>query len=273
MMNTTPHLTTAGSDKDPTKFAIDLMNNHLPSPPSETSSSSGGVLPSLVDRCQLATGIPPSARRSDRRASFLPHPSPPFSTHSSFPASGSTSHSPPSYDATTMPSFVDQNPPSDEEDSSSDEDVAGRPKPVKPAAFDRQGRLKPRPSYYYDADFDASMKSGKKSGRRGGNKGVPVFEPTIEEFEKEGGFYGYVQRIERYGMRAGIVKVIPPKEWSALSRPSSPLNSRIDGSAFVQGQRFTLYCCFDEGYQTQGSDLATYGRITRVVSSDQCREN
>lgn len=44
-------------------------------------------------------------------------------------------------------------------------------------------------------------------------KGIPVFEPTMKEFEGEGGFYGYVKRIEKYGMRSGVVKVIPPKEW------------------------------------------------------------
>lgn len=57
-------------------------------------------------------------------------------------------------------------------------------------------------------------------------KGIPVFEPTMEEFEAEGGFYGYVKRIEKYGMRAGVVKVVPPKAWSeALPSTVGPLES------------------------------------------------
>lgn len=55
-------------------------------------------------------------------------------------------------------------------------------------------------------------------------KGIPVFEPTMEEFEGQGGFYGYVKRIEKYGLRSGVVKVIPPKEWSEqLPSTAEPL--------------------------------------------------
>jgi len=46
-----------------------------------------------------------------------------------------------------------------------------------------------------------------------------VFEPTMEDFDKNGGFYGYVKRIEKYGLRSGIVKVIPPKEWQVSCLP------------------------------------------------------
>lgn len=114
-----------------------------------------------------------------------------------------------------MPSFIGQDDLSCSDDSSEDEDCYGRPKPPKGPACDSAGLVKPRPSYYYDADYDPAHggEDGKKKGRRGGLKGVPVFEPTLAEFEQEGGFYGYVRRIEKYGMRAGIVKVIPPKEW------------------------------------------------------------
>ncbi|KAH9475449.1 DNA damage-responsive transcriptional repressor RPH1 [Psilocybe cubensis] len=43
------------------------------------------------------------------------------------------------------------------------------------------------------------------------NRGIPVFKPTMEEFQD---FEGYMNRVECWGMRSGIVKVIPPKEWS-----------------------------------------------------------
>lgn len=124
-----------------------------------------------------------------------------------------------------LPSFLSREPLSEEDDSSSDEDTCGLPKPPRSPINDSAGRPRPRPSYYYDSDFDSSGKAVmKKRGRRGGNKGIPVFEPTMKEFEEEGGFYGYVQRIEKYGMRSGIVKVIPPREWYV---PSSPCVCRF----------------------------------------------
>jgi hypothetical protein len=116
----------------------------------------------------------------------------------------------------TVPSYVSQDPFSSDEDSSdSDEELlTGKPKPPRPTTYSRAGLPRPRPSYYYDSTFDATGKNNNaKRGRRGGKKGIPVFEPSMKEFEQEGGFYGYVQRIEKYGLRAGVVKVIPPKEW------------------------------------------------------------
>lgn len=42
------------------------------------------------------------------------------------------------------------------------------------------------------------------------HRGIPVFKPTMEEFQD---FEGYMNRVECWGTRSGIVKVIPPKEW------------------------------------------------------------
>lgn len=39
---------------------------------------------------------------------------------------------------------------------------------------------------------------------------IPVFKPTMEQFRS---FKKFVERIDKYGMKSGIVKVIPPKEW------------------------------------------------------------
>jgi hypothetical protein len=41
-------------------------------------------------------------------------------------------------------------------------------------------------------------------------RGIPVFKPTMEEFQD---FEAYVSKIECWGVKSGIVKVIPPKEW------------------------------------------------------------
>ncbi|GAA5828560.1 hypothetical protein JCM11251_000850 [Rhodosporidiobolus azoricus] len=114
-----------------------------------------------------------------------------------------------------LPSFLSNDPLSSDPDSSSSEDGFGQPKPPKVKRYSKStGLPRPRPSYYYDADYDPGTAGNKKRGRRGGYKGVPVFEPTMEDFEGNGGFYGYVKRIEKYGLRSGIVKVVPPKEWS-----------------------------------------------------------
>lgn len=42
------------------------------------------------------------------------------------------------------------------------------------------------------------------------HRGIPVFKPTMDEFAD---FELYMSRIECWGTRSGIVKVIPPKEW------------------------------------------------------------
>ncbi|KAI0366449.1 hypothetical protein BV20DRAFT_971775 [Pilatotrama ljubarskyi] len=42
-------------------------------------------------------------------------------------------------------------------------------------------------------------------------RGIPVFKPTMDEFVD---FEGYMNKVEPWGMRSGIVKIIPPKEWT-----------------------------------------------------------
>lgn len=109
-------------------------------------------------------------------------------------------------------------PLSSDLDSSSDEDSFGQPKPARPKRYSKStGLARPVPSYYYDPEYDPGTAGTKKRGRRGGYKGVPVFEPTMADFADNGGFYGYVKRIEKYGLRSGIVKVVPPKEWCVPS--------------------------------------------------------
>ncbi|EMC96328.1 hypothetical protein BAUCODRAFT_33663 [Baudoinia panamericana UAMH 10762] len=39
---------------------------------------------------------------------------------------------------------------------------------------------------------------------------IPVFKPTLEQFKS---FPKFIEKIDKYGMKSGIVKVIPPKEW------------------------------------------------------------
>lgn len=42
------------------------------------------------------------------------------------------------------------------------------------------------------------------------HRGIPVFKPTMEEFSD---FEGYMNKVECWGAKSGIVKVIPPDEW------------------------------------------------------------
>lgn len=44
-----------------------------------------------------------------------------------------------------------------------------------------------------------------------GKDSIPVFKPTMEEFHD---FYAFVKRIEKHGQKAGLAKIIPPKEWT-----------------------------------------------------------
>ena len=41
--------------------------------------------------------------------------------------------------------------------------------------------------------------------------GVPVFKPTLEQFSS---FKAFMEQVDAYGMVSGIIKIIPPKEWS-----------------------------------------------------------
>ncbi|KIJ42651.1 hypothetical protein M422DRAFT_31231 [Sphaerobolus stellatus SS14] len=40
--------------------------------------------------------------------------------------------------------------------------------------------------------------------------GIPVFKPSMEEFAD---FERYMERVEVWGSRSGIVKIVPPREW------------------------------------------------------------
>lgn len=56
--------------------------------------------------------------------------------------------------------------------------------------------------FAYDASF--TVEPAYYSG------GIPVFTPTSKEFSD---FYKFNKAINKYGMKSGIVKIIPPKKW------------------------------------------------------------
>ncbi|CAO1614843.1 unnamed protein product [Jaminaea pallidilutea] len=66
-----------------------------------------------------------------------------------------------------------------------------------------------KPAYFYPMDPTDANSQNDESG-------VPVFEPTMGQFAD---FYRFCQAIDQWGMKSGIVKVVPPKEWTG-SLPS-----------------------------------------------------
>lgn len=74
--------------------------------------------------------------------------------------------------------------------------------------------------------------------------GVPVFTPTMTEFQD---FYAYNKAINKFGMQSGIVKIIPPLEWTQLLegtytrdnlenvRIKNPIVQNMNSSAGHQG--------------------------------------
>ncbi|KAF7361182.1 Specific transcriptional repressor [Mycena sanguinolenta] len=56
------------------------------------------------------------------------------------------------------------------------------------------------------------------------HRGIPVFKPTMAEFAD---FEGYMNRVECWGRRSGIVKVVPPAEWTAALPDITPQLSAV----------------------------------------------
>lgn len=80
-----------------------------------------------------------------------------------------------------------------------------------------------RPAYYYP---------GTSSSSTDDESGVPVFTPTLAQFSD---FYRLCEAIDGWGMRSGIVKVIPPAEWkSALPDLRSTLREVRIRNAITQ---------------------------------------
>ena len=60
-----------------------------------------------------------------------------------------------------------------------------------------------------DLDLDDDEEEIKPDHYWDGGR-VPVFKPTMDQFRS---FKNFVEKIDKYGMKSGIVKVIPPPEW------------------------------------------------------------
>ncbi len=77
-----------------------------------------------------------------------------------------------------------------------------------------------RPAYFYPDLPTCSLEEWDESG-------IPVFAPTLEQFRD---FYAYMSAVDAWGMRSGIVKVIPPREW--LDALPSIRRADVEGAGF-----------------------------------------
>ncbi|KHN98322.1 regulator of deoxyribodipyrimidine photo-lyase PHR1 [Metarhizium album ARSEF 1941] len=53
---------------------------------------------------------------------------------------------------------------------------------------------------------------------------VPIFRPTWHQFKD---FQKFMKKVDRYGMKSGIIKIIPPKEWKDAQPPLDELVKHI----------------------------------------------
>lgn len=81
------------------------------------------------------------------------------------------------------------------------------PPPSTHSSEDMQAPI--QPSYFYPQPSDTAA-TVTSVGSADEAPGIPVFEPTWDEFQD---FYTFCQRIDEWGMKCGIVKIVPPREW------------------------------------------------------------
>ncbi|PPR01540.1 hypothetical protein CVT24_001851 [Panaeolus cyanescens] len=106
-----------------------------------------------------------------------------------------------------------------------------------------------QPDHFYDSDGVQIPPSPNSIGKTWldpaddplAARGIPVFKPTMAEFRD---FENYMKKIECWGQRSGIVKVIPPKEWSESLPDIKPqmvdlkIHSPIEQNMFGSGGLF-----------------------------------
>ncbi|EIN04471.1 JmjC-domain-containing protein [Punctularia strigosozonata HHB-11173 SS5] len=89
-----------------------------------------------------------------------------------------------------------------------------------------------QPDHFYGSDIQLPL-SPQSNGKTWldpaddplAQRGIPVFKPTMAEFRD---FEGYMKAIECWGMRSGIVKVIPPQEWRDSLPPVEPQLANVE---------------------------------------------
>jgi len=78
----------------------------------------------------------------------------------------------------------------------------------------------PQPDHFYTSGGEPKLnplRNLRPEDDPMATRGIPVFKPNWYEFCD---FERYMEAIQPWGMRSGIVKVVPPKEWSVGHLPS-----------------------------------------------------
>ncbi|KAF2791386.1 JmjC domain-containing histone demethylation protein 3D [Melanomma pulvis-pyrius CBS 109.77] len=89
------------------------------------------------------------------------------------------------------------------------DDPASKPALTPPTSEDMDKRDERMSSELSELDSDDDGEEIEPDHYFDGGK-IPVFKPTMDQFRS---FKKYINKIDKYGMKSGIVKVIPPKEW------------------------------------------------------------
>ncbi|KAJ4401434.1 hypothetical protein N0V85_005527 [Neurospora sp. IMI 360204] len=53
---------------------------------------------------------------------------------------------------------------------------------------------------------------------------VPVFKPTMKQFQD---FKLFMEKVDKYGMKSGIIKIVPPEEWKSALPPRDELVKQV----------------------------------------------
>ncbi|EMD59211.1 hypothetical protein COCSADRAFT_101574 [Bipolaris sorokiniana ND90Pr] len=88
------------------------------------------------------------------------------------------------------------------------DDATNKPALTPPTSEDNDKRFEDMSSELSDIDSDDGEDIEPDHYFEGGK--IPVFKPTMDQFRN---FKRFIDKVDKYGMKSGIIKVIPPTEW------------------------------------------------------------
>ncbi|KAI1769107.1 hypothetical protein GGR53DRAFT_474427 [Hypoxylon sp. FL1150] len=124
-------------------------------------------------------------------------------------------HSPPDSNSAMKLDGSDDSELSDLDDPSLDINVNLSPPPPSPLADHDNAQVNPQEEEEEDI---GEVEPAEWSGT------VPVFRPDMHQFKD---FKKFMTKVDRYGMKSGIIKIIPPKEWTDNRSPLDDMVKQI----------------------------------------------
>ncbi|KAG1727789.1 JmjC-domain-containing protein, partial [Suillus paluster] len=89
------------------------------------------------------------------------------------------------------------------------------------------------------------------------HRGIPVFKPTMQEFQD---FEGYMNKIERWGLRSGIVKIRTPIEQHMLGRGGLFRQENVEKRKVMSVREWAELCEKEEFCAPGVEDVGIHGR-------------